>query len=90
MVDYITAKVSCHIRTGFKNNCRSQTHRLEDVLTPPSVTTDGCAPYHRFKIFSTPSILHIHSRLRGEGGGGGGGGGGGLREMCQIRTGCVS
>ena len=55
-------------------DCTNQTHRLEDVLTPPSVTTDGCAPYHRFKSFAALSVLYIYA-LAPLGGGGGGGGG---------------
>ena len=56
-------KVSCHIRTDFQMDCTDQTHRLEDVLTPPSATTDGCAPYHRFTSFTAPSVLYIHSHV---------------------------
>ena len=56
-------KVSCHISTGFLTDCTSQTHRLEYVLTPPSVSTDACAPCHRFKSFAAPSVFYIHSYL---------------------------
>ena len=66
----------------------SQVFYMEDILIPPSVVTDGCAPYHRFKSFPAPFVLYIHSHLWG--GGGGGGGGGGVRDQCQIRTGGVS
>ena len=52
-------KVSCHIiSTGFLTDCTSQTHRQEYVLTPPSVSTDACAPCHRFKSFAAPSVFY--------------------------------
>ena len=86
----LSTKVSCHrpISTGFLTDCTSQRHRLEYVLTPPSVSTDACAPCHRFKSFAAPSVfLYPLVPLRG---GGGGGGGGGVRDECQISTGGVS
>ena len=81
-VNVDVSKVSCHISTGFLTDCTSQTHRLEYVLTPPSVSTDACAPCHRFKSFAAPSVFYIHSYLWG--------GGGGVRDECKISTGGVS
>ena len=50
-------------------DCTSQTHRLEDVLTPPSVTSDGCAPYLVLK-FLQHLLFCISTRTSQTGGGG--------------------
>ena len=59
---------------------RDPMHTLQN-LTPPSVSTDGCAPCHRFKSFAAPSVFFISTRTSE---------GRGVRDECQISTGGVS